>query len=74
MFAVSFICGNLFLWIAGKIAKIAHITTRKNSSHTVCTCTALRETNLDRKARACVLLFLIIKDRSSRAAYENSSL
>ena len=30
MFAVSFICGNLFLWIAGKIAKIANIRTSKN--------------------------------------------
>ena len=31
MFAVIFICGNLFLWIAGKnIAKIAKIGTHKN--------------------------------------------
>ena len=74
MFAVVFICGNLFLRIAGKIAKIANIRTRKISCHTVCTCTALTATNLDRNARAWVLLFLIIKDRSSRAAYENSSL
>ena len=30
MFAVIFICGNVFLRIAGKIAKIAKIRTRKN--------------------------------------------
>ena len=30
MFAVIFICGNLFLRIAGKTAKIAKIRTRKN--------------------------------------------
>ena len=30
MFAVIFICGNLCLRIAGKIAKIAKIRTRKN--------------------------------------------
>ena len=30
MFAVIFICGDLFLRIAGKIAKIAKIRTRKN--------------------------------------------
>ena len=30
MFAVIFICGNLFLQIAGKIAKIAKIRTGKN--------------------------------------------
>ena len=30
MFAVIFICGNLFLWIAGKIAKIAKIRTCEN--------------------------------------------
>ena len=28
--AIIFICGNLFLWIAGKNAKIAKIWTRKN--------------------------------------------
>ena len=30
MFAIIFICGNLFLRIAGEIAKIAKIRTRKN--------------------------------------------
>ena len=30
MFAVIFICGNLFLRIAGKIAKIEKIRSRKN--------------------------------------------
>ena len=30
MFEVIFICGNLFLWIAGKIAKIEKIRSRKN--------------------------------------------
>ena len=30
MCAVTSICGNLFLWIAGKTAKIAKIRTRKN--------------------------------------------
>ena len=30
MFAVIFICGNVFVRIAGKIAKIAKIRTRKN--------------------------------------------
>ena len=30
MFAVIFICGNLFLRIAGKTAKIAKIRSRKN--------------------------------------------
>ena len=30
MFEVIFICRNLFLRIAGKIAKIAKIRTRKN--------------------------------------------
>jgi len=30
MFAVIFICGNLFLRVAGKIAKNAKIRTRKN--------------------------------------------
>ena len=30
MFAVIFICGNLFLRIAGKIAKITKFRTRKN--------------------------------------------
>ena len=30
MFALIFICGNFFLWIAGKTAKIAKIRTRKN--------------------------------------------
>ena len=30
MFAVIFICGSIFLRIAGKITKIAKIRTRKN--------------------------------------------
>ena len=30
MFAVIFLCGDLFLRIAGKIAKISKIRTRKN--------------------------------------------
>ena len=30
MFAVIFICGNIFLLIAGKTAKMAQIRTRKN--------------------------------------------
>ena len=38
MFAVIFNCGNLFLRIAGKTAKIAKIRTRKPepACHTVC--------------------------------------
>ena len=30
MSAVIFICGNFFLWITGKTAKIAKFRTRKN--------------------------------------------
>ena len=35
LFAVIFICGNLFLWIAEKTAKIAKLEPAKISCHTV---------------------------------------
>ena len=70
MSAVVFICGNLFLQIAGKIAKIGKIRTRQNfvpHGTAVCTlnlnpCDVLMMQKLTkRKSRAAIIILRKVK-------------